>query len=864
MKFASLATTLRLCLSTLCLSALCLSALCLPALCLSALPAAAERGACVTDANEPEHALRPAQSPAAAVFFPVSQVRLLDGPFKRRHDTNASYLLDHIAPDRLLAPFREHAGLAPREKRYGGWEAGGYGGCSLGHYLTALSFLHASSGDSGVREKALRRIDYIIAELAACHRARGDGALWPGTTAAAGSRLPFYGIHKLLAGLRDARRLAGNKDALAIERAIADWIDSLPLEKIHAKIASEYGGINEVLADLAADTGDARYLRMAAWFHRDSDSLPKAKNRFRVMDFAPLYRGEDRLGVLHANTHIPIVTGLAREYELTGDPRYRAAATSFWSHVVHDRSYVIGGHSESEHFFPPALFPKKLTPRTCETCNTNNMLKLTGHLFEWEPDAAQMDFAERALINHILAGIGENPGEFSYFFSLAPVALKVFSTPFDSWWCCVGTGMENPSKYGAQIYARDTAPPQSPPSKIQSLPALWLNHYIASALDWPEAGLRLAQKTQFPDSDTVRVEITTADSKPRHFTLKLRHPAWCPALEIKINGQPVNDPSAPSSYLALTRDWHDGDTIELRLPMTLRAEPLPHSDNKIIALLFGPSVLAAVIPGDSGSPPAAPARFSNFLSARGKTDAPVPLIVTQNAAAIPARPSAAARFGDFDSNGLFRPDDDKSGYAKLALVPLHRIHGEQYAVYFPVLTPGEWTARETQIRAGAQSRQKLDNATLDTVTPGNNRSESAHAFHAQKSRAGKAHGREYREARENGGWFSYEMAVSPDAPVTLIATCGWGGIQDERRFDIFIDDHLLAATRFSSDSPGDYKDTAHPIPPEWTHGKTKVTVRFTARPATAELFALRTVLSAAAPPAPRAGMDTGFQITKVD
>ena len=830
-----------------------------------ATPAAPAAGAAAPTVNRKLETVN--RGGSAAAFFPISQVRLLDGPFKLRYDTNTRYLLDTLDPDRLLAPYRAQAGLKPKAPFYGGWEARGAGasGHTLGHYLTALSYLQATTDAPATRAEALRRINYIVDELTACRRAKGDPAIMPLSKRVdyplenLGIRVPFYNLHKLLAGLRDAYELAHDKNALALSRSIADWLDALlrPLtpKQIQRMLAPEYGGMNEPLADLAADTGDPRYLRMAAtYFHRDALLLP-------------LYRNEDRLGSQHANAQIPVLVGLAREYELTADPRYRAAATAFWREVVDDRTYAIGGHGESEHFFPPEKFPDKLTSRTCETCNVNNMLKLARHLFEWSPDAAQMDYVERALVNQLASAIGENPGEFTYFLPLGSVAVKSYSKPTGAFWCCVGTGMENPAKYAEQIYAR------TPDSTT-----LYINQYIAAALDWPEQKLRLAQETQFPDSDTIRIKLTTADANPRHFTLKLRHPAWCPALEIKINGQPLKDTSSPATYLTLTRDWHNGDTITLRLPMTLHAEPLPHSDNKIISLLYGPNVLAALIPGTPDT-----ARYASQLDARGKTDAPPPLIVAQTPAAALARLTPVPnRFGEFLApENLFRPDDPAATRPALALSscnggvpghsparghdasienpkskienpptltlrPLRQIYDEPYAVYFPILTPAEWPAREAKIAAARQARQKLAAATLATVSPGDANSESQHALRKENSQSGELFDRHYRVARD-GGWFSYDMPVLPDAPVTLIATY-WGGLWDERNFDISIDGRHLASQSLYNNSPGDFIDIPCAIPPEWTRDKTKVTVRFTARPKTAELYALRTVRTDALPP----------------
>jgi uncharacterized protein len=473
----------------------------------------------------------------AAEPLPPSAVRLLDGPLRERQDLHATHL-EAIEPDRLLHPYRLQAGLEPRAARYGGWESRDISGHSLGHYLSALSHYHAAVGGPWKRP----RIVYVVAELAACQRANGDGYVLPVDKAVFadvarghiratpfslnGVWVPFYTLHKVLAGLRDAYRLAGVEEALVVARAVGEWVErtlaALGPDRIQEMLRCEHGGMNEVLADLAADTGDDRFLALAARaFHHDSV-------------LAPMLRGDDRLDGLHGNTQIPKVVGLAREYELTGRPEYHRAATSFWHHVVHRRSYATGGHGESEHFFPPEQFPQRLTPNTCETCNTYNLLKLTRHLFRWEPEAAHMDFVERAIINHIAADIGRAPGEFGYFLGLGSVGVKVFSTPFDSWWCCVGTGLENPARYGEHL-------------AFESGDTLWLNQTFGAAVEWDRKGVKLELRTRFPEEDLVRIAVRCR--APTVFTLKLRHPAWCERPTVTINRQPVNLCSTPSSLL---------------------------------------------------------------------------------------------------------------------------------------------------------------------------------------------------------------------------------------------------------------------------------------------------------------------------
>ena len=749
------------------------------------------------------------RAPAGVRPLSLSAICLLDGPLKERQDVHARHLeaLDH---DRLLAPYRLQAGLPPRAPRYGGWESRDISGHSLGHYLSALAHLHASVTAEWIRP----RIDHVVAELAACQAANADGYVLPvDKTAFAALRagrvdatpfslngvwVPFYTLHKLLAGLRDAFRLADAPLALEVARCVADWLaDTLaPLspDQLQTMLRCEHGGMNEVLADLAEDTGDVRYLNLAARaFHHETV-------------LAPMFRGEDHLDGLHGNTQIPKVIGLAREYELTGVPGYRRAATSFWDHVVRHRSYATGGHGESEHFFPVEQFPRRLTPNTCETCNTYNLLKLTRHLFAWEPDAAHMDFVERALLNHLAANIGRAPGEFGYFLGLGSVGVKVFSTPYDSWWCCVGTGLENPTRYAehAAYHADDT---------------LWLNLYFAAVLEWRERGVRLELRTRFPEEETMRVTISCA--RPVRFTIKLRHPAWCESPVLALNGENLPLRSAPSSYLALEREWRDGDTLDLRLPMHLRAEPLPHSDENTLALLHGPVLLAALVPDEPGIENPAKQRFSEHLAARGKTDAFPPVLVASSvdSALAGLRPTNREPL-EFSSHGALRPAD-------LVFVPLYRVYEEQYAAYFQLLSHEEWTRREGALRAETETRRRLDAATLDHLTPGYQQPEVDHAFADKSSEIEEFSGRKGRLARD-GGWFSYVLRCDPLAPAALVLTY-WGGVWHERTFDVRIDDQPLGEQRLLANRPGDFFERVIAIPPELTRGKERITLRVASR-----------------------------------
>ncbi|HEY8899160.1 MAG TPA: glycoside hydrolase family 127 protein [Chthoniobacterales bacterium] len=751
--------------------------------------------------------IRAADAPISpqAQPFPLADVRLLDGPFKSAQDVNARYLLEVVNVDRLLAGFRAQAKLPAKAERYGGWEARGINGHSLGHYLSAVSALYAATGDP----KALKKIEYVVAELAACQQANGDGYVLPvnkqiyedirrGQIQASGFSLnrewvPNYNLHKVLAGLRDAYRYAGNKQALAVERGMADYLAGVYKDLTPAQaqeiLRAEYGGLNEVFADLSVDTGDPRYLELSRTiFHHDA-----------ILD--PLEQGQDRLNGQHGNTQIPKIIGIARDYELTGEAKYRTGVQTFWDSVVNLRTFANGGHGEHEHFFPPAQFPQKLGKQDTETCNTYNMIKLTGQMFSWDPNAAEMDYVERGIINHLLSNIGRQPGEFGYFVSFDPIATKVFSKPEGGWWCCVGTGMENPARYGEQVYFHDAT-------------SLWVNLFIASELSWKERGIQLRQETAFPDSDTVRFTFKAA--APTKLALRIRHPFWCTRPEVKINGAPVAVKSEPSSYFTIDRVWKTGDVVTLRLPMTLRVEALPHSDGKVVSVLYGPNLLAGIVPAKPGAPDPAKERWDDHLKAPGQVPGTPPVFIAENYEALLRRFQPTGRaFAEFRSVGVVLPQD-------LTFVPLHRVYEEHYAVYLPFATPTEWKQREEEIRAAEAAKARLDAATLDAVQPGFQQSEVEHNFQSENSETGSFRDRKWRDAR-TGGWFSYDLAVDPNKPMALIVTY-FGGDRG-RTFDVLVDGKKVATQKLDGRQNGKFLNVVYALPADSTRRKTKVTVR---------------------------------------
>jgi hypothetical protein len=594
--------------------------------------------------------------------FALLQVRLLDGPFREAMLRDENYLLS-LDCDRLLYNFRVNANLPTDAKPYGGWEAPTceLRGHSVGHYLSACSLMFAGTGDARFKE----RVDKIVAGFAECQNALAKNSSHAGYLSAFPESFidrvenrkpvwaPWYTLHKIMAGLLDANQLCGNAQALEVLTNMANWVifrvDNLSEEKMQASLQTEFGGMNEVLANLYGVTGDADYLKTAEAF-----------NQKRIFD--PLAAGEDRLNGLHANTQIPKMIGAARQYELTGDARDADIVKFFWERVALHRSYVIGGHSDREHFFPTNDFAKHLSAETAETCNTYNMLKLTRHIFEWQPSAIAMDFYERALYNDILASQDPEQGMFVYLMSLKPGHFKTYSTPENSFWCCVGTGMENHAKYGDTIY-------------FHGDDSLFVNLFIPSELSWPEKNLVVKQETKFPESDTTWLNFKC--DQPMQLALKIRWPAWSEKISVRVNGKKQKVSGAPGSYVSVERAWQNGDRVEVQLPMKLHAEPLPGATN-IVAVLYGPIVLAGNL-GTNGMPNPYARNQTDLVRV---PDPKVPVFVGAEKTFLRKIRSTRQSLV-FQTKNLGRPDD-------VTLIPFYLANHERYSVYWNVVSAADW------------------------------------------------------------------------------------------------------------------------------------------------------------------------------
>ena len=598
-------------------------------------------------------------SPAVALKaepFPLEDVRLLDGPFRDAMLRDKAYLLS-LDADRLLHNFRVTAGLPSSAEPLGGWEGTNceLRGHCVGHYLSACALMYASTGDAELK----KRTDYLVAELAKCQEAMPGQGFNKGFLSAYPESLfdrvdraqrvwaPYYTLHKIMAGLLDAHLCCGNSQALDVLTRMADWlklrVDRLSTAQMQRALGNEHGGMNEVLANLYAVTSNPDHLKLAQAFNHEAV-------------FAPLAAGEDNLNGLHANTQIPKITGAARQYELTGDKRFHDIAEFFWQRVALNRSYVIGGDSDREHFFPTNDFSKHLSPETAETCNTYNMLKLTRHLSEWEPSAKLMDFYERGLYNQILASQDPDSGMMTYFVPLQAGRFKTYSTPLHSFWCCVGTGMENHAKYGDTIY-------------FHGADALYVNLFIPSELHWTEKGVSVRQETKFPEEDTTTLTFDCAS--PAKFALHIRRPAWAGAMSVRVNGRKQKVASGPGSYLTIERAWRKQDKVEVRLPMRLHLETLP-GDASHIAFLCGPVALAGRL-GVEGLPP-------NGQEAPDQLDfAKLP---APEAPALPCKPDRALAQAKAVKGKPLTFQLKTAEGRDILLVPFYQLHHERYAVYW--------------------------------------------------------------------------------------------------------------------------------------------------------------------------------------
>lgn len=713
-----------------------------------------------------------AQTNHQVSYFSLQDVKLLSSPFLQAQQTDLHYILA-LNPDRLLAPFLREAGLTPKAPSYTNWENTGLDGHIGGHYISALSMMYAATGDTAV----YNRLNYMLDELHRAQQAVGTGfiggtpgslQLWKeikagdiraGGFSLNGKWVPLYNIHKTYAGLRDAYLYAHSDLARQMLIDLTDWMiditSGLSDSQMQDMLRSEHGGLNETFADVAEITGDKKYLELARRFSHKV-----------ILD--PLIKDEDRLNGMHANTQIPKVIGYKRVAEVSKDDKdwnhaaeWDHAARFFWNTVVNHRSVCIGGNSVREHFHPSDNFTSMLNDvQGPETCNTYNMLRLTKMLYQNsgdvdnsnKPDPRYVDYYERALYNHILSSQEPDKGGFVYFTPMRPGHYRVYSQPETSMWCCVGSGLENHTKYGEFIYAhrQDT---------------LYVNLFIPSQLNWKEQGVTLTQETLFPDDGKVTLRIDKASKKK--LTLMIRIPGWAGSSKdyaITINGQKKKYAIRPgvSTYLPIHRKWKKGDVITFNLPMEVSLEQIPDKKD-YYAFLYGPIVLAAstgtehldgIYADDS--------RGGHIAHGKQIPLQEVPMLIGNP---VSIRTSLHKLNGNklaFSYDGNIYPAQMGK---PLELVPFFRLHNSRYAVYFRQTSEEQFKAIQEEMATAERKATELANQTVDLIFPGEQQPESDHGIQYEESETGTHKDRHFRRAKK---WFSYNLKVKKEASQLML------------------------------------------------------------------------------------------------
>ena len=749
--------------------------------------------------------------------FPLGDITLLDGPLKHARDLNVQVLLKYDC-DRMLAPYRKEAGLQPRKPSYPNWD--GLDGHVGGHYLSALA-INAATGN----EECRKRMEYMISELqlvldannqrpeAWCHNyiggvpnsakmwtafSKGDFGPYFGTWA------PFYNIHKMYAGLRDAWLYCGNEQAKNLFLKFCDWaVDitrDLNDEQMEKMLGNEHGGMNEVLADAYAITGEQKYLDCARRFsHR--------------MLLVPLENGKDSLDNMHANTQIPKVIGYQRIAELAHDVQYHNASEYFWEIVSRQRSLALGGNSRREHF------PIK---ENCidyindidgpESCNTYNMLKLTEDLNRVKPNGMYGDFYETAMFNHILSAQHPQHGGYVYFTSARPRHYRNYSAPNEAMWCCVGTGMEDHGKYGQFVWTHDKG------VKAED-DALYVNLFVASELNWKDRKMVIRQQTAFPYAETSVVEVAKGKGT---FILKVRKPFWCENFTVKGVGFDA-DSYEENGFVCMKRKWKKGDQVKISMPMHAYIKPMINVP-QYVAIMYGP-ILLGMKTGteDMRSLIAADSRFGQYAGGKKLALDEAPILLPKH-------------LDDIAKN--LKPVPGKPLHFKLAthmentidgeLQPFFEIHDSRYMMYWLALGENDYKAYMQKLADEEKARQALEARTVDKVNPGEQQPETDHRMETDDSNKGNTEGIFFRDAKD-GHYFSYLMQTKGETNLSLQLKF-WG--QDEWRtseFDIYVNDKLLCSVNNSHRwRTTQFKTVDYAIPSEFVKGKKEIRVKFVA------------------------------------
>lgn len=719
--------------------------------------------------------------------FSMAEVSL-GGAYERNAFEKEVAYLKSLDADRLLKGFCLIGGVESDAQQYGGWETSAIQGHTLGHYLTALSQAYATGGDEELKAIA----DHIVSVLAQCQAENGYLAAIPenhfdkieqGNTS--GTWVPWYNLHKTVAGLVSCYELTGNTQALEVCSRLGDWVYSHTSKWTPAMQATvlkvEYGGMNDCLYQLYRHTGKQEHLDAAHAF--DEMTL-----------FDALYRGEDVLNGKHANTTIPKIVGALNRYLTLGESEgyYLQVAENFWAMVVGSHTYITGGNSEWEHFGQPGILDAERTNCNCETCNTYNMLKLTRELFKVTGKAKYADYYENTFINAILSSQNPETGMTTYFQPMATGFFKVYSSADQHFWCCTGSGMENFSKLDDSIYYHDDS-------------ALYITRYTPSTLAWAEKGLTLTQETNLPLTDTVR--MTIAAEKAAEAAIVLRVPDWCTGVpSVSINGE-VAPCEAVNGFITLRRTWADGDTIALTLPMAVTVHPLPDNPYSV-AFKYGPVVLSA----NMGQ--------NNMTTGVTGVNVTIPNLDSSLSGVLTITQGTVEEWLQNIEGNLVRQCDElaftlKGTEEEWVFTPHYQQHTQRYGLYFVL--------RDATMAVETDENDRY--TVIDSLPVANDQYEFSHNLQATSSATGMHKGLNYRDAAP-GGSFSYDLAVEQGVTNYLQVKYFSGDVG--RRFVIRLNGEVWQTVTLENVNPDNFYDVLYPLPEEAVAGRETVTVTFEA------------------------------------
>ncbi len=719
--------------------------------------------------------------------FSMADVEILDEYSQNAFSLEVKYLKS-LDAEKLLKGFCEIAGVESDATKYGGWETSAIQGHTLGHYLTAVSQSYATSGDLELKQI----VDRIIEVLAECqNKETGYLAAIPeshyeqieqGNTA--GTWVPWYSMHKILAGLIDAYELTGNEQALEVASKLGDWVYSRTSKWDSAMQVTvlnvEYGGMNDCLYQLYKNTNSEKHLSPAHSF--DEIAL-----------FDALYNGEDVLNGKHANTTIPKIVGALNRYTVTGEEYYLQVAANFWEIVIKNHTYITGGNSEWEHFGEPNVLDAERTNCNCETCNTYNMLKLTRELYKITGESKYADYYENTFINAILSSQNSETGMTTYFQPMATGFFKVYSSATEHFWCCTGSGMENFSKLDDSIYYKDEN-------------SIYVTQFTSSSVNWEEKGFKITQKAELPNVTFTVEGFSNAD-------IVLRLPDWCADTPtVTINGEEIKV-KAENGHIRLSREWENGDVIEYTLPMQVVAYNLPDNENTV-AFKYGPWVLSA----NMGN------RDMNTTTTG--VNVTIPLLDANLSDILVIKDGTIKNWLKNINENLVKEEGTlnftlKGTNQNLVFSPHYKQHENRYGIYFTLAD------KNTEIKENEADKYIV----IDSLPVANDQYEFSHNLKAYNSNTGNFKGLMFRDATP-GGQFSYEMAV--DNTVTNYLAVKYYSGDVGRSFTILVDDIVLANVTLQDPNPNGFYDIYYEIPAELINGKAKITVTFKA---TSESFA---------------------------